>query len=264
MTFTNAKILDCTAAEYFALPQVSRSDLVQALRSPAKFEHWKRNPPSSASMEFGSMVHALLLDPEAFDSEFHIIDLPSRRGNAWKDAVAEAGDRTPVLAKDMSDVYACVDAAESDKDSGPMLKASDHEVTIVATHKRTGLEVKCRVDELGDGFAGDLKTTKDASEEGFARSVHQFRYDIQDAFYGDICAALQGWDIDAAPFPFWFACVETSSPWLTGLWDLIPAWVEAGRAGYEQAIDDYLYHKEKGWPKSYGRGTLSPKPWMIG
>ena len=258
MIFTNAKRHDWTAAEYFAHPAVSRSELVQALTNPAKFQHWKANPPSSTSMATGSMVHALVLEPEALADEFHVVDLDSRRGNAWKDAVAEAGDRTPVLRKDMAETYAIVDACKAE--FGSMVDGSQHEVSITATHARTGMDVKCRVDMLGDCWLSDLKTTRDASENGFARSVHAYRYDIQDAMYSDIVAALLGLEV----VPFFFACVETSAPFMTGLWDLNEAWRESGRDGYEQAIDDYMYHTANGWPCSYGRGTLTAKPWMIG
>jgi len=42
------------------------------------------------------------------------------------------------------------------------------------------------------------------------------------------------------------------------------AWVENGRSTNEAALETYAIYQAKGWPTSYGRGTLTPKPWVIG
>jgi hypothetical protein len=122
------------------------------------------------------------------------------------------------------------------------------------------VRIKARLDILQDKFVADLKTTKDASEAGFAKSVGNFRYDIQAAFYGDVAGALAG----VEHLPFLFACVETEAPYLTAEWDLTEDWIENGRASYEWALQLYKQYEAEGYPTTLGKGTLTPKPWQLG
>lgn len=261
MTFTDTQIIEgMAAADYFALDAVSRSDLAQVVKNPHRFKHWKATNHSTAAMQLGSLVHSLVLTPEQFVAEYLVSEEDSRRTKAWKADTEQAAieGRECVLRSDVAEALAIEDAANSEFKS--LFASARKEVVITGTHAATGMKVKARLDLLGDAFAADLKTTKDASSDGFARSIGAFRYDIQAAFYGDMAAAALGLDV----CPFWFACVETEPPYLPALWDLTDAWVENGRSSYESALETYAIYQAKGWPTSYGRGTLSPKPWMIG
>jgi hypothetical protein len=277
MTFTDTRILEgLTAAAYFAIDAVSRSDLAQVLKNPHHFKHWKATNETTPAMKLGTMVHELVLEglkPLRGACVVPVADCLTKKGEPsktpktseiWKARAARAeklGDDIYLdteAATIRAEVQAIADAATAEH--GGLFASARKEVVITATHAATGMKVKARLDLLGDAFAADLKTTKDASSEAFASSVGKFRYDLQAAFYGDLGAAALG--LDACPF--WFACVESEAPYTPGLWDLSDVWIENGRNSYEQALETYAIYEAKGWPTSYGRGTLEPKPWMIG
>jgi len=260
--FTDIEVVEgMPPAEYFARLEVSRSDLVSLLQAPAKYPHVRDNPgrPTPA-MVFGSMVHSLVLTPAAFDAEFLVSGSPSRRTKQWREECEMAAERglTPVLSPEVGLAKMCADAATAAFPK--ILDACRKEVVVFATHATTGVRVKARLDLLHDDYISDFKTTKDASRAGFARSIGNFRYDIQAAFYGDLAGSLAGLE----QLPFLFACVETEEPYLTAQWDLSEEWIENGRADYEWALGLYKTCEADGYPATLGSGTLEPKPWQVG
>lgn len=260
--FTDIEVVyGMPAKDYFARPEVSRSDLVSLLKAPAKFPHRRANPmPTTPAMQLGSIVHAKVLTPDEFDNEFLVSYESSRRTKAWKADVERAAieGKECLLASDLTEADATADAARA---AFPhLLDACEKEVAIFATHADSGVRVKARLDLLHDSYVADLKTTKDASEDSVVRSVGNFRYDIQAAFYGDLGGAVAGLE----HLPFLFACVETEAPYMTAEWDLSEEWVENGRADYERALELYKKYEAEGYPKTLGKGTLEPKPWQLG
>jgi len=268
--FTDVKVYhDEPAADYFARPEVSRSDLVKCLTDPARFASWKAEHKATKAMDLGSLAHELVLTPDTAMKSVCVLDYPDWRTKAAKtdrDA-ARADGLIPVLfaptgIKEISMAKAEAIAAVCRREFGGLLEGGQMEVVIVATHARTGFKVKARLDVMGKsggGYVVDLKTARDASRAGMTKAVGMFRLDIQAAFYSDLAAAAMG----MPELPFWFACVETDGDYLTGLWDLPETWIEHGRDGYEQALDDWKHYQTHPWPTSHGRGTLEPRAWDL-
>jgi exodeoxyribonuclease VIII len=260
--FTDIEVIyDMPAADYFARPEVSRSELVDILKSPAKYQHKKANPtPPTPAMQTGSLIHVVTLTPGDFEKEYLVSDETSRRTKAWKADVEQAAieGKECILRSDLK-VALAIGATATDA-FAHAFEGAMPEVVIIATHAETRVRIKARLDILQDKFVADLKTTKDASEAGFAKSVGNFRYDIQAAFYGDVAGALAG----VEHLPFLFACVETEAPYLTAEWDLTEDWIENGRASYEWALQLYKQYEAEGYPTTLGKGTLTPKPWQLG
>ncbi len=88
------------------------------------------------------------------------------------------------------------------------------EQSYFATDSDTGMKVKCRPDFiLDDGsLIIDLKTTQNASLKGFQKSVVNFRYYVQAAWYLDVVEMATGKRPDA----FIFIAVEKTRPFNTG------------------------------------------------
>lgn len=115
----------------------------------------------------------------------------------------------------------------------------------------TGELCRCRPDFWrDDDIVVDLKTTEDASEEGFSKSIANWSYDTQDAFYRDGCAAA-GRPLRA----FVFLAVEKSARVVEGkalgvaVYYLDDAGRELGRAKYRQDLAKYAECKRANvWP----------------
>lgn len=142
------------------------------------------------------------------------------------------------------------------------------ELSAYWTDPVTGELCRCRPDYWRhDGVIIDVKTTEDASEEAFARSIASWRYHVQNPFYIDGCAeALRQSDnysaFDGNPPPvstaFVFLAVEKTACVVNGksmgvaVYVLDADSVALGRALYRANLDTYAQCVASGeWP-GYG------------
>lgn len=116
------------------------------------------------------------------------------------------------------------------------------ERSVYWTDPATGELCRCRPDFWrDDGILVDLKTTDDASPEGFARSVVKFRYDLQDPFYldGVAQAIKQSRSKMKTPQVFIFLAVEKEFPHAVAVYRLDDASRALGRADYQRHLVNY-------------------------
>lgn len=124
-----------------------------------------------------------------------------------------------------------------------------------------------------DGYIVDLKTTTDASPEGFAKSVANFRYHVQAPYYmeGMMYAAMQA-EIDIAPIKgFVFlavekdACVVNGESKGVGVYILDDDAIEQGRHEFRKNLNTYVRcSNENKWPGYSNKvERLSLPKWAI-
>lgn len=123
------------------------------------------------------------------------------------------------------------------------------EISFYWNDAKTGEVCRMRPDWLrDDDLIVDLKTCEDASLDGFAKSVANWRYDVQDAFYSDGFEAVTG----RKPKGFVFIAVEKKPPYAVGVYVLDAETKEIGRAQYREDLDKYAECKANDvWP-GYG------------
>lgn len=200
---------------YHARPEISSSDVKAAAKSLA---HWKGAVRgSSAALEIGTAFHDLALEPQ----HNRVICGPeTRRGNAWKDAKAEADAAGKTLLTE-NEYYMVNNMAESclrNPRIRNLVQADDAmiEHSIFVTCPETGLELKCRPDCYvpSKQVCLDLKSTVDAGPHRgeFEKQVFSLKYDLQGAFYAYVCK-LAGLPVAY----FAFAAVEKTPPYATCL-----------------------------------------------
>lgn len=131
------------------------------------------------------------------------------------------------------------------------------EASVYWTDEKTGETCRCRPDFWrADGIIVDLKTTRDASQEGFAKSLSQYRYHVQAPWYMDGLQAAfeaghfpEGW---AAPKAFVFLAVENTAPYAVATYVIDAESFEIGRQQYRADLDRLAECKRTGiWP-GYG------------
>ena len=241
------------AAEYHAWDAASNSALNRLARSPMHARWELDNPPAPTPAKVrGDALHSAVLEPHLFDSRYVVAGTCTQGlasgarkgqpcgnpgqvlvdGGEWRCGQHRAGvcwdDGRRLLAPDLyGDCMAMRDAVWSHPDARALLEASTlREVSLVFDWPGTTIRCKARVDApLFDRAAcGDLKTTKDASEEGFLRSVEAYGYYRQDAFYRTGAEAL-GLPVTN----FYFIAVEPERPNGVAVYDLDESYVADGR-----------------------------------
>jgi hypothetical protein len=200
MTIDKPGIYTIPEAEYHAdpcpTPSASASLLATLIdKSPrhAWYQHPRLNPDHEAehktAFDFGSAVHALLLEG---DAGVTVLDFPDFRTNAAKearDAAYEAG-RTPILQKDWVDVERMVAATRTQLAQHaefPNIEA-DHTFERTLVWREGDVWCRARVDILPDlgttDILADFKTTSgSAHPDQVTRRLYETGADIQNAWY---------------------------------------------------------------------------------
>ncbi len=238
-------------------------------KSAAHYKHWCDHPeddPETDAFDFGHGLHHAVLEPHLVDKLYAILppgapNRPSSRQiNAkrpspetvaqidwWADFNNIHGGKTILDAKEYDAIRGMVDSMRNQvlvipQSSGKPIKIKggelfdlcEKEVTLRWVDERTGVKCKARADlsckELQ--FGGDVKSTIDASPEGFARAVTRYRYHQQHVHYTDGAKAC------GAPWGnfFFFAC-EKARPHVPAVYHIPAMAEERGRELRDRALD---------------------------
>lgn len=262
MTTAKAQIVFSLSREkYDALARVNWSTLKWMRRSPAHYRDRitgleKDTPPKKV----GRGTHLSCFEPERFRAECALWTGKVRRGKEWDAFKLENAGRELLTAAEYQECLDLSAAVRSSAMAAPFLSGGRSEVTVLWTHEAPaigelpgfGLECKARLDFVANcGALVDLKTTKDASPEGFGRQVWNLRYHTQAAFYTDAYFAATGQRV-----PYVFVAVETARPRVVQVYTVPEIYLDLGREEY-RALLQRLHdcRSESRWP-SYAEQVL--------
>lgn len=245
--------------DYHALPAISSSAIIKALRSPlhyfAEYVTREVERTETPSMRFGTAVHTAVLEPETWEERYIVAPDVDRRTKAGKEAwaafVEEAGSREVITSEEAARAHAIAALVHSHPSAGPLLRGDfvepEREASYFWRDAETGLECRCRPDSFDGEVIVDLKTTTDASPSGFARSVANYGYHVQAAWYRRGVAAVTG----RIPRHVIIA-VETSAPYAVAVYELDALALEEGDRLCQRAITTIAECQRAGrWP-GYG------------
>lgn len=172
--------------EYHSLSAIGSTSLRYLEESSLHFENRELFKMESPSLNLGTAVHTLTLEPEKFDDEFarEPKNAPKNTtiGKAkWAEFEENLGDKTPIGIKDL----------ELGERMSLNLRTILHDYLKTGIKERSffstyrGMETKCRPDLMFEAPNGwiifDVKTTKDINK--MDRTVEDFRYDRAMAWY---------------------------------------------------------------------------------
>jgi hypothetical protein len=239
-------------AEYHALPSISKSGLDLIHKAPAHYK-WRRDNPqeTTPAMRLGTLTHTAVLEPERFAAEVMVAPKIDRRTSAgkaeWEAFQLEAEGKELITADEMAKLLSIRDAVHTHPAAFKALFGNPAiEQSIFWTDPTTGVDCRCRPDCVtAASVVVDLKTTRDASPDGFAKSIAQYRYHVQAAFYSDGFRAAFG----EPPRGFVFIAVETEPPHLVGVYVASADMVLRGRAAYEADLATFKACRDAdSWP----------------
>lgn len=257
-------------AVYLKIKAVSTSMLKNLAISPAKCRYAIDNPDKddTEAKIMGRALHAAILEPDLYDERWLVcpegMDRRTKAGKAeWADLQLQAMETGGEIIKhkDAETVTAVRDAVMADEIAGQLMesKRGGNEVTLIWKDEATGLMCKGRSDRMTDyqGFTVhiDLKSTKDASVDGYKWEVRRYKYHWSAAFYLDGCDALE-----PGKRRFLHIAFEKVPPYDVGVYEFEPAVqgeinqisLDEGRDFYRRHLTTYKQCLESGiWP-SYG------------
>lgn len=240
-------VLGMSNEDYHSSDGISKSGLDLIAQSPlhywSKYLDPKREPrvPTPA-MVLGTSIHTAVLEPERFANEYLVapaVDKRTKDGKAtWEAFVAdcEANEKTPISASDLNVCNSIASVVRSHQTAIELLGSGTAEVSMFWEDEATGVLCKCRPDWLTDSnIVVDLKSTVDASPEGFMKSAFNYRYWVQAAWYLDGIERATG----KRPEAFVFVAFEKEAPYACGFYYATEEMIDAGRQEYRRLLDNY-------------------------
>lgn len=199
--------------QYHASPGISRSAIMDFRKTPRHYWHKHINPhyvksAPTPAMILGEAFHVALLEPETFEERFIVKEksnlligkLPLLR-DVGREAYDEAKKKQEAVRTEKERLEKefeerSIDKIVIDEDDYQKIITMKGEILSDDTNKEivtdakveqsifwidpdTQLLCKCRPDIWHNAFVVDLKTTNDASEEEFRRSIVKYGYHIQ-------------------------------------------------------------------------------------
>lgn len=241
-------IYSMAAERYHAAAGVSKSMLdILAEKTPAHLRAYQAGEAreETPAMRFGTILHRALLEPDTYKDAFHVrpekMSFATKEGKAW---ASEHTDKPILTTPDSEQIARMVAAVHTHPFASRLLAGAQAEQSIFV-EDGDGTLRKSRLDALTTGnIIPDIKTCESANLATFEKSVSNYRYHVQAAYYLDNCN-LSGIKKDI----FFFIAVEKSPPYAVRCLQLLPEVVEHGRELYRRDIQLYRNCVESGkWP----------------
>ena len=245
---------DVAAETYHRWDAMSNSWLRVLVDECPQVFNWQRaHPkPTTAAMEFGTLLHTLVCEPFDFASRYAVAPEVDRRTKAgkqqWADFNVLAQSREVVTKGDYTAASEMAKAIQSHPTAMRYLQGGRSEVSIVWDDPELKIRCKARLDHWHESavIVADLKSAANVKPEVFeATSLINYGYYMQGAFYSDGIRALTGKE----PV-FVIVAVGKSPPYPVIARPLDPIMaIPAGRMAYKRALHEYRQCLESGqWP----------------
>lgn len=254
---------------YHRGPGISKSGLDLIHRSPAHFKFLKANPPpETRALHIGKAFHCLLLEPEKFKRDYiksPYLEFRTREAKEWKERQEAAGkfvirtnsgDNDIWNASEWDELNRMLESVMNHPIASTLFSEGVYEVSGYWVDKEKTYDVietakgpvnfsdvdptfrlcKLRMDwyNYAHNIIVDLKTTEDASYSAFARSMIEYRYPVQDAFYRNGMLQL-GKPVDE----FVFVAVEKNPPYAVACYTLDAKAKQLGKNMYRRDLEKY-------------------------
>ena len=227
---------------YLQRKALNWSVLKNMAKSPAHYAHAvKHGIDDTQALKVGRALHTATLEPELFATRYAIWDGGTRRGKDWDAFEARATEEGKETLKldEVLEIQVMAQAVRTHPEAAKLLAGGVAEQSLLwsvespelGELKATQRAAKSRIDYRGPLGAVDLKSTRDASPEGFGRQAWTLGYLGQAAFYVDAIEAATG-DV----VPYWIVAVEKSAPFVVQVYEVSPELLSFGRDHYRELL----------------------------
>lgn len=232
-------------------------------RCPAHAKHYiDYGRPDTPALKFGRAVDCFILEPSRFFDWYSVCPACDRRTKAGKAVYAEfeAGLREGqeiITQSDYEKVQSIYNAVSGSR-AMRLIEGGRSQVCAVWQDKETGLLCKARYDYYNADMPmiTDVKSTQDASPDGFAFDMFKYGYHQQAGFYSEGHEVLTGELTDFAIF-----AIEKDEPFVHSSYQVGDSTIKAGRNAARKALRTYKECLDSGvWPLYSDKVTLLDIP----
>lgn len=267
---------------------ISASALKKLKVSPAHYKE-EEEVKDSEDLLFGSAYHSYMLEPKKFEEEYYIFNdhdicekltgegfqkpRATKAYKEWEESQMRVMADKKVITKDVFDRLQAMREKLMRHPYAKMLLSNgfNEQGYMGEIDTEAGMiKVKFKPDHVNENkkIIVDLKTTVDASKDGFPKKAGELSYHIQAALYADLMEKVSG---DNRPYSFFFIAQEKKAPYAFNLFESSPQFISQGRFEYEMLLQMYKFCLDNGtWPgyqiwceNKYGILELKLPAWAI-
>jgi hypothetical protein len=246
--------------DYFALKGAHYSGLKHLGRSALHYAQAEEEPGKSTEAQLvGTATHWAVFEPQKFTACIAVWDRRNgkRSGHKWTAFEASALLNRQIILTEAEQevVLRLASAVRNSPQVKPFFEhGGESEKEITWIDAETGIACKAKLDWVCRLGIVDLKTTKDASPDGFGRECARYSYHQQGGLYTD------GWSAshDGEALPYFIIAAEKTPPHVVQVYRVDGDVLELGRA----EMHEYLRRLAKlqklprdQWP-GYADGVL--------
>jgi len=219
---------------------ISASMVKQALQgSKKRFDFAMSQNIESEAFLVGSAFHAMMLEPEEYKKLYAFEPAMDRRTKAgkeyiaeWKEQNADIPNHLPGKSEDM--LLNMQDSLNNHPVYKALIKESG-EREVIKLFELEGEKCKAKVDyyDVEDNYIVDIKTCKNLDIEDIAKSIKDYKYGIQAAFYLDGLKAHK----------FYFVFIEKKAPYDAVVVEFVTG-LEDSRQAYQNGIANIKTFRE--------------------
>ena len=238
-------------SEYNKMSGERCSSVKNMLRSPMHFRYEEQHPTDHKAFVIGRAVHeAVLLDSQGYMVAPKCDKRTKIGKETWAEFTAQADGRD-VLTEDEHDTVCAIRyAVQSHKEATELLEGTVPESAVQWYEPESGLQLKQKMDAIGNGMIIDLKTCQNAGAP-FKRDIYNYHYQMQAAWYLD--------GVEFA-YRFMFVAVEKTAPYGVAVYELSQEAIAHGRTLYQDALIRLADCRAKDvWPGYSGGIVELPK-----
>jgi hypothetical protein len=272
---------------YHRWEAASNSRLSRLRQSPAHLKAYMDEPPAETDALFlGKAIHTAVLEPDQLILRYTVAEqcVATKKdldrcanvgsffdcGAGWlcgvhrRQGTGQIDTSRVVLKPDEFEMCEGIrDSMRASRSARSLLTGpGDAEFSVIWHDSLTGVLCKGRFDRHSPTIAGgaivDIKTTRDASERAFERSIFEHGYHRQAAMYLDAARVL-----GIAAEHFVILAVEKARPYAVAAYRLTDGAIDAGRQQITRLLRSYADCVEKNvWPAYPDRVTdIALPPW---
>lgn len=220
---------------------------------------------SSKALSFGTAYHTLILQPEEFDKKIEIFDLEERpdkshgitakENKSWKEMIlsdAKSLGRKVIEKSVFDTIQAMAEKMERNNDIMAMLRNGKAEQSyyveypLIIDGVEKKVKIRARPDYEQEDAIVDLKTTLDASPNGFPRSIGNYNYDFSAVHYQEAIATEKG-----VVKPFFWVAQEKNAPYSVALYTPSSELIRKAREDWLKILTNHSICQEVGYYPSY-------------
>lgn len=232
-------------------------------------------PEGEDTLIAGQLAHTLALEPELFEKTYAVWDKEwgrrDKRTLEYKKFLANASLERRIIVTDeqVKHARAIATAIRTSPAAAPFIIGGQREVTVlwdfdepqIGALDGWTMPMRARLDYVTEAAMLDLKTSKSAKPDDFARQAWNLGYFSQAAMQLDGVAA-----ITRKIRPYLWLAVENAPPYACAVYEPSPIGLELGRNTYRDWLRTlHVCEERKEWPSYTAGGVmqLDPPRWAL-